>query len=130
MAEQVAGTREGKRHGTELPQDLVPLLHGCVFLSERDTRKDLCQPLNPMGGRWIVMATVSMTQPRTSLIVLQEQSPFISFLTEIGWLRKALSDDSNGRSTSSIARMRTQETRRGVELVCARPTKSSTNTST
>ena len=76
------------------------------------------------------MTTVSMSQPRISLIVLQEQCPFVSFLMEIGWLQKALSDDSNGRSTSSIACMRMRETRRGVESVCARPTKSSTNTST
>ena len=55
------------------------------------------------AGRAIVRLTVSMIQPSTVLMVLQEQSPFISFFTEMGSDLVGRSNLSFGRKTKSIA---------------------------
>jgi len=53
------------------------------------------------GGRVRVMATESMTQPRTVLHVAQEPSPLRSLETEMGSVRCGLSSVDRGRNTSS-----------------------------
>ena len=84
------------------------------------------------GGRWIVivmvsMVMVAMVQPRTNLIVLiHEQSPCRNFLMDMGSCQKGPSLGSRGRKMSSMACSKIVWTCHSVEVVWAKPTKSST----
>ena len=78
----------------------------------------------------MVSATVSITHPRTILIVCHEQSPFRNFFTEIGSVRVGESNASHGLKTWSIAVISIFLTcSRCASSPCAMVIKSSTNTS-
>eukprot|EP00986_Skeletonema_menzelii_P019838 scaffold29359_cov400-Skeletonema_menzelii.AAC.1 len=70
-----------------------------------------------------------MIQPKTNLIVLQEQSPFSSFFIETGSRLNSESSADKGLKTSSIACIKVRRTRRKKGR-CAAEMKSSTNIST
>ena len=79
------------------------------------------------GGRVMVLLTVSMSHPSMTLVVAQQASPFLSFLTEVGSLCCGCWTGSNGSSTSSMACRRIRRTRvRSRLLPWLRARKSST----
>ena len=51
VTEEVTCAREGKGHGPEFPQDLVPPLDACALLVRRDAVQDLCQVLYLMSRK-------------------------------------------------------------------------------
>jgi len=82
------------------------------------------------GGSETVWRTVSMSQPKTTLRVVQHPSPFESFLTDMGSCRWGGSEASRGRNTESMALKRTRRRRvRRKVPPWAMPMASSTNTS-
>jgi hypothetical protein len=120
---------------------------GMAKTMERSSPRNLCHNLTPIrrfprssskmsnnrvarrGGRVMVLSTVSMIHPKTSLIVDHEPSPLRSFLTEIGSSRVESFASGGFHTPSTMCHSRRLIVRRRLLLPWATPMKSSTKTS-
>jgi hypothetical protein len=82
--EKATSTGDGQDHVAEFALDFLPGLQRDAFDTAGSSSKMKQSSSCQLGGSSNVLQTVSMMQPRRSLVVAQQPSPSRSFLVDIG----------------------------------------------